>query len=44
MALPRSIESLTIYRQTVKWRGTLMPGKPFQSGNGELHFDARVVT
>jgi hypothetical protein len=43
MALPRSIESLTLYRQNVNGAAIYAEVKPFRSGNGELHFDARVV-
>ena len=43
MALPRSIESLTLYRQNVNGATIYAEVKPFHSGNGELHFDARVV-
>ena len=43
MALPRSIESLTIHRQNVNGAAIYAEVTPFQSGNGELHFDARVV-
>jgi malonyl CoA-acyl carrier protein transacylase len=43
MALPRSIESLTLYHQNVNGAAIYAEVKPFRSGNGELHFDARVV-
>ena len=43
MALPRSIESLTLYRQNVNGAAIYAEVKPFRSGNGELYFDARVV-
>ena len=43
MALPRSIESLTLYRQSVNGANIYAEVKPTVSGNGELHFDARVV-
>ena len=43
MALPRSIESLTLYRQNVNGAAIYAEVKPYPSGNGELHFDARVV-
>ncbi|MGD0879230.1 MAG: SDR family NAD(P)-dependent oxidoreductase, partial [Anaerolineales bacterium] len=43
MALPRSIESLTLYRQNLNGAAIYAEVKPFRSGNGELHFDARVV-
>ena len=43
MALPRSIESLTLYRQNVNGAAIYAEVKPFRSANGELHFDARVV-
>jgi len=43
MALPRSIESLTLYRQNVNGAAIYAEVKPVRSGNGELHFDARVV-
>jgi len=43
MALPRSIESLTLFRQNVNGAAIYAEVKPVLSGNGELHFDARVV-
>jgi hypothetical protein len=43
MALPRSIESLTIHRQSVNGAAIYAEVKPVHSENGELHFDARVV-
>jgi hypothetical protein len=43
MALPRSIESLTLYRQNVNGAAIYAEVTPFLSRNGELHFDARVV-
>ena len=43
MALPRSIESLTLYRQSVNGAAIYAEVKPVYAGNGELHFDARVV-
>jgi NAD(P)-dependent dehydrogenase (short-subunit alcohol dehydrogenase family)/acyl carrier protein len=43
MALPRSIESLTLYRQNVNGGAIYAEVRPVQSGNGDLHFDARVV-
>jgi malonyl CoA-acyl carrier protein transacylase len=43
MALPSSIESLTLYRQNVNGATIYAEVKPIHSGNGELHFDARVV-
>jgi hypothetical protein len=43
MALPRSIESLTLYHQNINGAAIYAEVKPFLSGNGELHFNARVV-
>jgi hypothetical protein len=43
MALPRSVESLTIYHQNANGTAIYAEVKPVQSANGELHFDARVV-
>jgi hypothetical protein len=43
MALPSSIESLTLYRQNLNGANIYAEVKPSASGNGELHFDARVV-
>ena len=43
MALPRAIESLTLYHQSVNGANIYAEVKPTHSGNGELHFDARVV-
>ncbi len=43
MALPSSIESLTLYRQSVNGACIYAEVKPTRSENGELHFDARVV-
>jgi hypothetical protein len=43
MALPRSIQSLTLYRQNVNGAAIYAEVKPYRSGNGELLFDARVV-
>jgi malonyl CoA-acyl carrier protein transacylase len=43
MALPRSIHSLTLYRQNINGAAIYAEVKPYRSGNGELHFDARVV-
>jgi len=43
MALPRSIQSLTLYRQNVNGAAIYAEVKPYRSGNGELHFDARVI-
>jgi len=43
MALPRSIQCLTLYRQNVNGAAIYAEVKPYRSGNGELRFDARVV-
>jgi NAD(P)-dependent dehydrogenase (short-subunit alcohol dehydrogenase family) len=43
MALPRSIHSLTLYRQSINGAAIYAEVKPVLSGNGELSFDARVV-
>jgi malonyl CoA-acyl carrier protein transacylase len=43
MALPRSIQCLTLYRRNVNGAAIYAEVKPYHSGNGELHFDARVV-
>jgi malonyl CoA-acyl carrier protein transacylase len=43
MALPRSIESLTLYHQNINGAAIYAEVKPFRSENGEMHFDARVV-
>ena len=43
MALPRAIESLTIYRQSINGANIYAVVIPSASANGELHFDARVV-
>ncbi len=43
MALPRSIESLTLYRQSLNGAAIYAEVKPVHSANGDLHFDARVV-
>jgi malonyl CoA-acyl carrier protein transacylase len=43
MALPRSIESLTLHRQHVNGHAVYAEVTPGQTENGELHFDARVV-
>jgi hypothetical protein len=43
MALPRSIESLTLYRQSVNGASIYAEVKPVQTDAGDLHFDARVV-
>jgi hypothetical protein len=43
MALPRSIESLTLYRQSINGQAIYAEVKPVQTENGGLHFDARVV-
>jgi hypothetical protein len=43
MALPRSIQSLTLYRQTVNGAAIYAEVSPVLSGSGELYFDARVV-
>ncbi len=43
MALPRSVESLTLYRQNVNEATIYAEVTPIHSGNGDLHFDARVV-
>ncbi|HTX89629.1 MAG TPA: SDR family oxidoreductase [Anaerolineales bacterium] len=43
LALPRSIESLTLYRQNVNGVAIYAEVKPVQTESGGLHFDARVV-
>ncbi len=43
MALPRSIESLTLYRQSINGANIYAEVQPTTALNGELHFDARVV-
>ncbi|KAF0107639.1 MAG: beta-ketoacyl synthase [Anaerolineaceae bacterium] len=43
LALPRSIESLTLYRQSANGAAIYAEVKPIQSADGSLHFDARVV-
>ena len=43
MALPSSIESLTLYRQNVNGAAIYAEVKPTHTKNGDLHFDARVV-
>ena len=43
MALPRSIERLTLYRQSLNGANIYAEVTPTRSGDGELHFDARVV-
>ena len=43
MALPSSIECLTLHRQSVNGANIYAEVEPKTSRNGELHFDARVV-
>jgi malonyl CoA-acyl carrier protein transacylase len=43
MGLPRSIESLTIYRQNVNGARIYAEVEPAQAADGALQFDARVV-
>ncbi len=43
MALPSSIECLTLHRQSVTGANIYAEVEPKTSRNGELHFDARVV-
>jgi len=43
LALPRSIHTLTLYRQDVDGVAIYAEVKPHQSADGELSFDARVV-
>ncbi len=43
MGLPRSIESLTLYRQSINGAHIYAEVKPIQTDADGLHFDARVV-
>ena len=43
MALPKSVESLTLYRQSVNGAAIYAEVKPAHTRSGELYFDARVV-
>jgi len=43
MGLPRSIESLTLYRQSINGAQIYAEVKPVETKNEGLHFDARVV-
>ena len=43
MALPRSIESLKLYRQSINGASIYAEVSPVQTEKGGLHFDARVV-
>jgi NAD(P)-dependent dehydrogenase (short-subunit alcohol dehydrogenase family) len=43
MALPRSIQSLTLYRQSINGAAIYAEVRPVMSASGELSFDARVV-
>jgi hypothetical protein len=43
MALPRSIERLTLYHQNLNGASIYAEVTPIHSGDGVLHFDARVV-
>jgi hypothetical protein len=43
MALPRSIKSLSFYRQSINGASIYAEVKPTLGGNGEIRFDARVV-
>ncbi|HVM70190.1 MAG TPA: SDR family NAD(P)-dependent oxidoreductase, partial [Anaerolineales bacterium] len=43
MALPSSIESLTLYRHNINGAAIYAEVQPFSSENGDLYFDARVV-
>ncbi len=43
LALPRSVESLVLYRQNINGVAIYAEVTPVQSGTGDLHFDCRVV-
>ena len=43
IALPRSIENLTLYHHSVNGEAFYAEVKPFQTETGSLYFDARVV-
>jgi malonyl CoA-acyl carrier protein transacylase len=43
MGLPRSIESLTVYRQSINGASIYAEVQPVESKDEGLHFDARVV-